>query len=105
MPTRRTAADHQPSPGWCRTSGLPAARPRHGQWAPVLAEASCIRLTGLSLKLEQDILGERFIDAVVERRGQEFVERLWTGPETMPTMAEIRDPDAWITRMETSGTP
>ncbi len=70
-----------------------------------LAEQIFIRLTGLNMKLEQYILGERFIDAVVERRGREFVERLWTGPETMPTMAEIRDPDVWITRMETAGTP
>ena len=70
-----------------------------------LAEQIFIRLTGLNMKLEQYILGERFIDAVVERRGRDFVERLWTGPETMPTMAEIRDPDAWIARMEAGGTP
>ena len=70
-----------------------------------LAEQIFIRLTGLNMKLEQYILGERFIDAVVERRGREFVERLWTGPETMPTMAEIHDPDAWIARMEAAGTP
>jgi coenzyme F420 biosynthesis associated uncharacterized protein len=65
-----------------------------------LAEQIFIRLTGLDLKLEQYVLGERFVDAVVARRGRDFLARLWTGPETMPTMAEIRAPERWIARIE-----
>jgi coenzyme F420 biosynthesis associated uncharacterized protein len=64
------------------------------------AEKIFIRLTGLDIKLEQYILGERFIDAVVAQRGREFVKRLWAGPAMMPSMAEIRAPEQWIARME-----
>lgn len=63
------------------------------------AEKIFIRLTGLDIKLEQYILGERFINAVVERRGRDFLARLWTGPATMPTLAEITAPERWIERM------
>jgi coenzyme F420 biosynthesis associated uncharacterized protein len=63
------------------------------------AEKIFIRLTGLDMKLEQYVLGERFIDAVVAQRGRDFLARLWTGPETMPTMDEIRAPERWIGRM------
>lgn len=68
-----------------------------------LAEQIFIRLTGLNMKLAQYILGERFIDAVVERRGRAFVERLWSSHEALPTMDEIRDPERWIARIEASG--
>jgi coenzyme F420 biosynthesis associated uncharacterized protein len=64
------------------------------------AEKIFIRLTGLDLKLEQYVLGERFIDAVVAQRGRDFVARLWGSPQTMPTMAEIRAPERWIARVE-----
>lgn len=65
-----------------------------------LPEQIFIRLTGLDMKLEQYVLGERFIEAVVAARGRDFVARLWAGPQTMPTMEEIRAPDRWIARMQ-----
>lgn len=58
------------------------------------------KLTGLNVKLEQYRQGEEFIDAVVETRGHAFAYRVWDRPEHLPTMAELKDPDAWITRID-----
>jgi uncharacterized protein (DUF2342 family) len=59
-----------------------------------------LKVTGLSLKMEQYRLGERFVDHVTRERGITFVNRAWHGPETLPNEAEIRDPGRWIRRME-----
>jgi uncharacterized protein (DUF2342 family) len=59
-----------------------------------------LKITGLSLKMEQYRLGEKFVDGVVRQRGIAFVNRAWSSPETLPTEAEIRDPERWIGRME-----
>ena len=64
------------------------------------AEKLFIRLTGLALKMEQYKLGESFINSVVEKRGIEFANRVWEGPEMLPTLEELRDPAAWIARVE-----
>jgi len=58
------------------------------------------RLTGLDLKMEQYRLGERFAQAVVQARGQAFLQRVWERAENLPTLAEIEEPQRWIARME-----
>jgi coenzyme F420 biosynthesis associated uncharacterized protein len=63
-------------------------------------EQAFLKITGLSLKMEQYRLGERFVDHVVRERGIAFVNRAWHEPETLPNEAEIRDPGRWIRRME-----
>jgi coenzyme F420 biosynthesis associated uncharacterized protein len=63
-------------------------------------ERAIMRLTGLDLKMEQYAAGERFADAVIARRGREFLNRVWTGPAFLPSLDEIRAPDAWIARIE-----
>jgi coenzyme F420 biosynthesis associated uncharacterized protein len=63
-------------------------------------ERAILRVTGLDLKLEQYAAGERFADAVIERRGREFLNRVWSGPELLPSLEEIRQPDRWIARVE-----
>lgn len=64
------------------------------------AERLFIRLTGLDLKLEQYRMGEAFINEVVRQRGHEMVKRLWEGPEMLPTLAEIRKPEDWLSRID-----
>jgi putative hydrolase len=64
------------------------------------AEQFFIKLTGLDMKMEQYRLGEAFINEVVSLRGDRFAHRVWEGPEMLPTMAELRDPHAWIARIE-----
>ncbi|MCA1587588.1 MAG: zinc-dependent metalloprotease [Chloroflexi bacterium] len=63
-------------------------------------ERAIMRLTGLDLKMEQYAAGERFADAVIAQRSREFLNRVWTGPEMLPTLDEIRAPERWIARVE-----
>lgn len=63
------------------------------------------RLTGLNVKLEQYRQGEAFVNAIVESDGREAIDRLWDGPESMPTMQEIRDPALWTSRVMATVTP
>ncbi|MDP9365350.1 MAG: zinc-dependent metalloprotease [Chloroflexota bacterium] len=64
------------------------------------AEQLFARLTGLNVKLEQYRLGEAFINRIVDQRGHGFVRRIWDGPECLPMMEEIRNPERWLTRMD-----
>jgi coenzyme F420 biosynthesis associated uncharacterized protein len=65
-----------------------------------VAEQLFARLTGLNVKMEQYRLGEAFINRIVAERGHAFVRRIWDGPEELPTMAEIRRPEDWLSRMD-----
>jgi uncharacterized protein (DUF2342 family) len=58
------------------------------------------KITGLEMKLEQYVLGEIFVNAVVTERGIAFMNRVFESPRTLPDMAEIREPERWIRRME-----
>ncbi|HEX5691390.1 MAG TPA: zinc-dependent metalloprotease, partial [Roseiflexaceae bacterium] len=57
------------------------------------------RITGMDLKLAQYQQGEAFVNAVAASHGVAFVNRVWDGPENLPSMAEIREPRLWIARM------
>jgi coenzyme F420 biosynthesis associated uncharacterized protein len=63
-------------------------------------ERAIMRLTGLDLKMEQYAAGERFADAVIAQRGREFLNRVWSGPQLLPSLDEIRAPEGWIARVE-----
>jgi len=63
-------------------------------------ERAIMRLTGLDLKMEQYVAGERFADAVITKRDRTFLNRVWTGPEMLPSLDEIRNPESWIARVE-----
>ena len=54
---------------------------------------------GLDLKLRQYELGQRFCDTVVARRGPDVLGKLWVAPSHLPTLAELRQPDLWLTRV------
>ena len=56
------------------------------------------RLLGLEMKMRQYQLGKRFCDAVVARGGIGALNRVWDGPDALPTLAELEDPDAWMRR-------
>jgi putative hydrolase len=56
------------------------------------------RLLGFDLKLRQYRLGKSFCDAVVAAEGLPALNRVWTGPGVMPTLAELEDPAAWLAR-------
>jgi len=60
------------------------------------------RLLGLELKLRQYEMGRRFCDAVVGDGGPQALARAWSGPEALPSPAELEQPAQWITRMRAS---
>ena len=62
-------------------------------------ERAVLRLTGMDLKMEQYAKGERFVRAIAEARGRGALARIWDGPESLPTPAEIAEPERWIERM------
>jgi coenzyme F420 biosynthesis associated uncharacterized protein len=57
-----------------------------------------MRLTGMEGKLNQYAAGERFIAAVEAAGGSRAIDVCWTGPEMLPSMDEIRDPQQWLAR-------
>ena len=58
------------------------------------------RLLGLELKLRQYETGRRFCDAVVDAGGPQALARVWSGPQALPTTAELADPALWLARVQ-----
>lgn len=67
-------------------------------------ERAVMRVTGLDLKMEQYAAGERFVDVVITLRDRAFLNRVWEGPQMLPSLDEIREPGRWITRIEGAAT-
>lgn len=57
------------------------------------------RLMGLDAKMAQYRDGAAFVRAVVDRVGMADFNAVWTSPQTLPSTAEIKDPDAWVRRV------
>ena len=57
------------------------------------------KLMGLEAKLAQYEQGERFIETIEAAGGTEYLELAFESAEHLPTLAEIRDPGAWMTRV------
>ncbi len=58
------------------------------------------QVLGLEAKLRQYQQGEAFIHVVEAHGGSELMDRVWSGPEWLPTLEEIREPQRWIIRAE-----
>ena len=63
------------------------------------------KVTGLELKLQQYKRGEGFCRAVFDRNGMEGLNRVWEGPDSLPTLNEIADPEAWLERISRGALP
>ncbi|MBX3286354.1 MAG: zinc-dependent metalloprotease [Actinobacteria bacterium] len=57
------------------------------------------KLIGLDAKLKQYEQGEEFIERIEKEGGTELLDVAWVDPANLPTIAEIRDPEAWIARV------
>ena len=57
------------------------------------------QLIGMDAKLRQYEQGERFIEAVEASGGPGLLAKVWEAPDRLPTLDEIRDPAAWVARM------
>jgi uncharacterized protein (DUF2342 family) len=63
-------------------------------------ERVLMRLLGMEMKMRQYKLGKEFCDAVVADAGIDGLNRVWVGPEALPTLAELEDPAAWLARQQ-----
>jgi coenzyme F420 biosynthesis associated uncharacterized protein len=58
------------------------------------------RLLGLELKMRQYETGRRFCDEVVKLGGPETLALAWSGPEALPSTAELEQPRQWVERVQ-----
>jgi coenzyme F420 biosynthesis associated uncharacterized protein len=58
------------------------------------------RALGLDAKMRQYEIGERFVDAVEQAAGPRGLDPAWRGPEFLPTLDELAQPQAWMARVE-----
>lgn len=72
-------------------------RQRRQQTNPALRLVQ--KLVGLEAKLRQYEAGERFIEKVESAGGVALIDRAWEDAANLPSIGEIRDPDAWVRRM------
>jgi coenzyme F420 biosynthesis associated uncharacterized protein len=77
---------------------LEAAAHRRRSERSVL-ERLVMALTGLEMKMRQYEIGEKFATVVTDRAGLATLNRVWDGPESLPTMDELRYPSRWLARM------
>ncbi|HEX2296357.1 MAG TPA: zinc-dependent metalloprotease [Actinomycetota bacterium] len=70
---------------------------RRQQPGPV--QSAFNHLIGLEMKLRQYEVGQRFCEEVFRRGGGGAVARLWSSPDELPTLAELREPESWLRRV------
>lgn len=58
------------------------------------------RVSGLDQKSSQYELGARFVSATKRQIGLDGFNRVFIGPQYLPTLAELEDPTAWIARTD-----
>jgi len=57
------------------------------------------KLLGIEMKMRQYEVGERFVRGVERIAGIAALDAAWRDPESLPTVAELDDPSAWLTRV------
>lgn len=57
------------------------------------------KFTGLDLKLQQYRRGEAFARAVFDAHGIKVLNLAWSGPDQMPRLEELNNPDVWYRRV------
>ena len=88
----RIGADHVP--GQARMSSVLRARRQASGGQKLFA-----RLTGMEMKMQQYEQGEKFVAAIEDKAGPRAVDEAWKAPDNIPSIEEIRDPDAWLERV------
>jgi len=54
---------------------------------------------GIDAKMKQYKEGEEFVEAVERAGGPELFARVWEGPDSLPSLEEVRDPARWVSRL------
>jgi coenzyme F420 biosynthesis associated uncharacterized protein len=68
-------------------------------------EQAIRRILGIDLKMKQYEQGSHFVEAVVSQAGMATFNKIWTGPETLPTTDELASPQLWLERVGGSEPP
>ncbi|MEA2684469.1 MAG: hypothetical protein QOK05_2797 [Chloroflexota bacterium] len=63
------------------------------------AEKAFFKITGLDMKMQQYVQGERFCDEVMKQGGMKRLSVVWAEPANLPTLQEIRNPELWLKRV------
>lgn len=75
---------------------LAERRNRHG------VERAVQKAIGLDVKIRQYDQGERFVARVVDEVGMQGFNRVWDEAANLPTLEEVRRPEAWVARVTRS---
>ncbi|HEY1917116.1 MAG TPA: zinc-dependent metalloprotease [Streptosporangiaceae bacterium] len=62
-------------------------------------ERAIRRILGIDLKMKQYAQGSKFVRTIVDESGMAVFNKVWGGPQTLPTMDELSDPQAWLDRV------
>jgi coenzyme F420 biosynthesis associated uncharacterized protein len=71
-------------------------RRRRSRSAP---ERILMRLLGMDMKMRQYELGKSFCDALAAEGGIDLLNRVWSAPTALPSLAELEHPADWIARV------
>lgn len=58
------------------------------------------KILGLDLKRAQYRQGQEFFDQIFKASGREAVVACFRGPENLPTLAEVKEPQQWLARVQ-----
>lgn len=64
-----------------------------------IAERTLQKAMGLDMKYAQYSQGEAFVAAVADTSGMDGVNLVWERAENLPTIPELSDPNAWLSRV------
>ena len=68
--------------------------------SPSALDSVARRALGMDIKLRQYTDGAAFVREVIKSVGVDGFNRVWTGPEALPTRPEIAAPARWVERMQ-----
>ena len=57
------------------------------------------KIVGLDSKMRQYEIGETFIAAVEREAGPRAIDAAWRGPEWLPSLEELQEPQSWLARV------
>ena len=61
------------------------------------------KVLGLEAKMRQYAEGRKFIDGVVAEVGMDGFNVVWSSPDNLPTMPELKEPSLWVQRVHPLG--
>lgn len=57
------------------------------------------KLMGMDQKMKQYVVGQKFVQHIVDARGMQDFNRVWLSARNLPTETEIKNPEAWMERV------